>query len=232
MNRPILYHIIRRVQKAKRVSNIVVATTNKKEDRILEKITNACDISIFYGSSEDVLDRYYQTAKCFNFSNIVRITADCPVIDPEILDNTINKFCTDSYDYVSNCITRTFPEGMSVEVFTFEALERCWLESVWMSEREHVTPYLWKNPSVFKLAELINNDGNLAHIRLTVDYPNDLELVRIIYRNLFPINPYFSMLNVIEFLRDNPNLLNINRNTSSIEWYRASLKKDQIAKDK
>jgi spore coat polysaccharide biosynthesis protein SpsF len=231
MGRPVLYHVIRRVQWARRVSKIIVATTKNNEDRILEKITNACNVSIFFGSSEDVLDRYYRTAKSFNLSNIVRITADCPVIDPNIIDNTIDKFCTDTYDYVSNCLTRTFPEGMSVEVFTFEALEKCWLESVWMSEREHVTPYMWKNPELFKSAELLNDDGNQGHIRLTVDYPNDLALIRKIYRKLFPLNPYFLMPDVLNFLRKNPNLLNINRNVPSIEWYRASLKNDHITKD-
>lgn len=229
MGRPVLYHVIRRVQWAKHVSKIIVATTKMNEDKNLEKITNACNVSIFFGSSEDVLDRYYQTAKSFNLSNIVRITADCPVIDPDIINNTIDKFCTDMYDYVSNCLTRTFPEGMSVEVFTFEALEKCWLESVWMSEREHVTPYIWKNPAIFKSAELLNNEGNQAHIRLTVDYPSDLALIRKIYRKLFPTNPYFLMPDIINFLRKNPNLLNINRNVPSIEWYRTSLKNDRLA---
>lgn len=232
MDKPILYHIIRRIQRAEYVTKIIVATTNNSEDRILERITDACNVSIFFGSSEDVLDRYYQTAKNFDLSNIVRITADCPVIDPKILDSTIEKFCTDTNDYVSNCLTRTFPEGMSVEVFSFKALHKCWRESVWMSEREHVTPYIWKNPALFKSTELLNKAGNQGHIRLTVDYPNDLELVRLIYQNLFPVNPYFSMPDIIQFLGQNPSLLNMNRNTSSIEWYRASLKNDHVAIDK
>jgi spore coat polysaccharide biosynthesis protein SpsF (cytidylyltransferase family) len=231
MGRPVLYHVIRRVQWAKRVSKIIVATTKKNEDRVLKKITNACSVSIFSGSSEDVLDRFYQTAKSFDLSNIVRITADSPVIDPDIIDSTIDKFCTDVYDYVSNCLTRTFPEGLSVEVFTFEALEKCWQESAWMSEREHVTPYIWKNPGVFKSAELLNNEGNQGHIRLTVDYPNDLKLIRKIYRNLFPLNPYFMMPDITKFLKKNPNLLNMNRNAPSIEWYRESLKNDHITKN-
>jgi spore coat polysaccharide biosynthesis protein SpsF (cytidylyltransferase family) len=227
MGRSMLYHIIRRVQHAKLISDTVVATTNKSEDRILEKITRACRIPIFFGSSEDVLDRFYQTARTHNFTNIVRITADCPVIDPIIIDKTINKFNMGSYDYVSNCLNRTYPEGMSVEVFTFEALKVCWQNSVWKSEREHVTPFLWKNPNKFKISELTNEEGNQSHIRLTVDFPNDLKLIRKIYRHLYPENPYFLKPDIIKFLSQNPSLLEINKNIPILQGYTTSLKNDK-----
>jgi spore coat polysaccharide biosynthesis protein SpsF len=232
MGKPTLYHIIRRIQQAKRISKIVVATTDKNEDRILEKITSACNIPIFFGSSNDVLDRYYQAARTFNFLNIVRITADCPVIDPIIIDKTIDKFNTDNYDYVSNCLTRTFPEGMSVEVFTFESLKKSWHDSVWLSEREHVTPYMWKNPGIFKIAELSNKEGNQSHIRLTVDFPNDFELIKKIYQNLYPLIPYFLMPDILKFLTDNPKLLDINKNITLLGGYKTSLKNDRRIKDK
>jgi spore coat polysaccharide biosynthesis protein SpsF (cytidylyltransferase family) len=232
MGKPILYHIIRRVQQARRISKIIVATTNKNEDRILEKITSACNIPIFFGSNNDVLDRYYQAARTFNFLNIVRITADCPVIDPIIIDKTIDRFNSSSYDYVSNCLTRTFPEGMSVEVFTFEALKKSWHDSVWLSEREHVTPYMWKNPDIFKSAELLNEKGNQSHIRITVDYPSDFKLIKKIYQSLYPSNPYFLLPDIIKFLAENPLLLKINNNIPLLEGYEASLKNDRKIKAK
>jgi spore coat polysaccharide biosynthesis protein SpsF len=198
------------------------------EDRILGKITNACNVPIFFGSVDDVLDRFYQAARKFNFSNVVRITADCPVIDPVIIDKTIDKFGAANYDYVSNCITRTFPEGMSVEVFTFEALEKCWKESVWLSEREHVTPYIWKNPDVFNIAELLNEKGNQSHIRLTVDFPSDLKVIKKVYKSLYPANPYFLSPEIINFLTNNPHIAQINNNIPILEGYRTSLKNDRM----
>jgi spore coat polysaccharide biosynthesis protein SpsF len=231
MTKPILYHVIRRVQQAKRISDVVVATTDKREDKILEEIANACKVPIFFGSSNDVLDRYYQAATRFNFVNIVRITADCPVIDPTIIDKTVDKFNSGSYDYVSNCLTRTFPEGMSVEVFTIEALRKCWCNAIWSSEREHVTPYMWKNPNIFRSDELLNEEGNQSKIRLTIDFPRDFLLIKKIYDKLFPLNPYFLLPDVINLLKTNPNLNKINNNIGIREGYLASLKNDQIVKD-
>lgn len=226
LGKPMLYHVIRRVQYASLVSEIVLATTKRQEDVGLEKIAAAAGIKTYFGSSDDVLDRYYQAARKFGFKQIVRITADCPLIDPFIIDSTIKKFSSNSYDYVSNSMHPTFPEGLSVEVFTFDALEMAWNEADMMSEREHVTPYIRKNPDKFKSSEL-SNDVNLSHLRWTVDYKADLEFVRRVYRHLFRINPYFNYHDILQLLEENPHLTSINAGIERDEGYKKSIREDR-----
>lgn len=221
-----LYHVIRRTQHANLVSEIVLATSNKQEDRILGDIAAATGIRTFFGNSDDVLDRYYQAGKKYGIMNIVRITADCPLIDPHLIDRTIEKFQKGSYDYVSNTIHPTFPEGLSVEVFSFAALERAWKEARLMSEREHVTPYIWKNPRKFKLGELFN-DADLSHLRWTVDHRVDLEFVRRVYHRLFNSNPYFSYEDILQLVNHYPHLSSINAGIPRNEGYKKSLLEDK-----
>jgi len=232
MNKPLLYHVIRRLQASKLVSSIVVATTEQREDKVLRKICDLTNVSIFYGNTNDVLDRYYEAARTFNLENIVRITADCPVIDPTIIDDAISKFIKEGVDYLNNCSIRTFPEGMSVEVFRFETLKKTWKESSWSSEREHVTPYIWKNADKFSQAVLLNQKGNQSDLRLTIDYPIDLVLIRKIYRNLFPINPYFGSDDIIQLINQLPGLKEMNNDIVKYEGYTKSLREDTIVKPK
>ncbi|MDF0681312.1 MAG: glycosyltransferase family protein [Candidatus Nitrosocosmicus sp.] len=232
MYKPLLYHEIRRLQRSRLVSSIVVATTEQSEDKVLKKICDLTNVNIFYGNTHDVLDRYYNAARNFNLENIVRITADCPVIDPKIIDEAISKFIKEGVDYLNNCSIRTFPEGMSVEVFRFETLEKAWKESLWSSEREHVTPYIWKNADKFSQAVLLNPNGNQSDIRLTIDYPKDLILIRKIYRSLFPMNPYFGLDDIIELINQFPDLKDINNDIIKYEGYTKSLREDTIVKTK
>lgn len=226
VGKPMLYHVIRRTKHADLVSEVILATSKKQEDKILEDIATATGIRTFFGNSDDVLDRYYQAAKEYGIRNVVRITADCPLIDPGIIDRTIEKFREGSFDYVSNSIRPTFPEGLSVEVFSFEALERAWLEARLMSEREHVTPYIWKNSNRFKLGEL-SNTLNLSHLRWTVDYKADLAFVKVVYHNLFKINPYFSYSDILQLLERKPHLKSINAGIKLREGYEKSLREDR-----
>lgn len=226
-NKPLLFHQIKRIQQSKFISLIIIATTNNKEDKVLKRICDISHVPIFYGNTHDVLDRYYETALEFKLSNIVRITADCPVIDPIIIDKSISKFRKDKVDYLSNCLVKTFPEGMSVEVFTFDSLKKAWQESNLLSEREHVTPYIWKNPDIFKISELINPYGNQSNFRLTIDYPQDLVLIRAIYKKLFAKNPFFELKDITDLLEFDNSLYNINKNIPKYEGYKKSLKNDQ-----
>ena len=124
--RPLLYYVINQLRYCTKVKNLVIATTTNQEDDEIEKFANNNSINIFRGKEKDVLDRYFQCAKKHSFSTIVRITADCPLIDPQIVDNVIEKFFSGSYDYATNTLIRTFPIGTDVEVFSFSALERTW----------------------------------------------------------------------------------------------------------
>jgi spore coat polysaccharide biosynthesis protein SpsF (cytidylyltransferase family) len=225
-NKPMLYHIIRRLQISELVSRIIIATTCREEDKILKVIANVTHVNIFYGNETDVLDRYYQAATKFNAKNIVRITADSPVIDAEIIDLTIDKFNQGNFDYVSNWLNPTFPEGMSVEVFTFDSLRTAWNNANLKSEREHVTPYIWKNPEKFFLGEYTNYK-NQSEFRVAVDYPEDLILIKKLYRVLYGSKPYFGISDIVKVLEQNPNWARINSKYQRLEGYKLSLKEDK-----
>jgi spore coat polysaccharide biosynthesis protein SpsF len=221
--KPMLFHVLRRVQNAELVSRVILATTTHPSDKILANIAKVAGAEAYLGSADDVLDRYYQAAKQFNAAKIVRVTADCPVIDPSIIDSVIRKFSKTKCDYASNA--STLPEGLGVEVFTFDALKKAWTEAKLMSEREHVSPYIWKNPRLFKLAE-VKGKPNFSHLRLTVDYEVDLKFVAKLYRHLFELNPYFGYRDILSLLDQYPKLSQINRGIPRREGYRRSLEKD------
>jgi len=226
--KPMLFHVIKRVQKADLISKVYLATTLESQDIVLGKIALAAGIDTFFGATDDVLDRYYQAAIKFRLSHIVRITADCPLIDPVIINSTIKKFTEGSYDYLSNSLIRTFPDGLNTEVLTFEALEKAWIEAKWTSEREHVTPYIWKNPKLFRLGKLLNHSENSSQLRWSVDYDVDLILVRAIYRRLYSLNPYFGYADILELLKKCPQLNLINGGITINEGYEKSIKEDKI----
>lgn len=223
--KPMLFHVLRRVQNAELISNVILATTTDPRDKILAKIAKAAGAETYFGNAEDVLDRYYQVAKKIKASNIVRITADCPVIDPHIIDSVIRKFSNAKCEYASNA--SAVPEGLGVEVFSLEALKKTWAEAKLMSEREHVTPYMWKNPHRFKLLE-VKDKSNFHELRLTVDYEVDLLLITELYHHLFESNPYFGYDDILLLLKQYPKLSQINRGIPRREGYIKSLEKDTV----
>lgn len=204
--RPLLDYLIERVRKAKQINEIIVATTTLAEDDAIEKFCLKNKIAFFRGSSQDVLDRYYQCAKKSGAGIVVRLTADCPLIDPRVIDHMVNEFKGRGYDYVANTLppVGTYPDGMDVEIFTMEALERAWRESQVPAHREHVTHYFWKTPN-FK-THRVDRTESLSSYRLTVDYPEDFEVVSNILSFLYPKNPDFTMENIIEYLNSQPDL--------------------------
>ena len=206
-NKPMLHYLIKQLEFSKEINEIVIATTTLKEDLEIVKFAKKNNIRFFIGSDDDVLDRYYQCAKEFSFSTIVRITADNPLIDPHIVDKVIRCFKDNTYDYVSNAISRTFPYGTEVEIFSFNALENAWKNACKHSEREHVTSFIYKNKTKFKTFNLTNKI-DLSRFRWTIDRPNDLKLVREIIskNNKFPITTEA----VLKILKENPDLLKSN----------------------
>jgi spore coat polysaccharide biosynthesis protein SpsF len=221
---PVLYYVISQLQHSKFLNKIVIATTDLKEDDKIVEFAQNLGIDYFRGSSSDVLDRYYQCAKKFSFSTIVRITSDDPLIDPEIVDQVIKKFYSGSYDYVTNTLPRTFPYGTETEVLTFEALHIAWIEAKQSYEREHVTPYLYNNPDKFKIGSLIHSK-NISFLRWTVDKQTDLELVRIIVSKIkkTPI----LMDDIINLLTKEPQLIDINKDQISDNFHPTPLKTDE-----
>jgi len=227
--KPMLWHVIERVKRARLVDAVVVATTEKREDSVVEKIAKECGVECFRGSEEDVLDRYYRAAERFGADVVVRITADCPLIDPELIDRAIELFLSGNFDYVSNTLPPTYPDGLDVEVFSFNALEKAWRMARMASEREHVTPYIRNHPEIFTLGNL-KSEVDLSHMRWTVDRIEDLEFVREVYRELYRKGKNFHMKEVLRLLEDKPELAEINRHIERDEGYKKSLREDRVVK--
>lgn len=212
--KPILCHDIDRVSDAVTVDHIVIATTLKpNDDTIVAAIKGySPKISSYRGSEDDVLDRYYQAAKSAKADVIVRVTSDCPLIDPDILDRVVRLLLDDpSLDYASNVLGRlTFPRGLDVQAITMPALERIWKAATEAEDREHVTLYIRKHPEEFHTAK-IQNETDLSTHRWTVDEEDDLRLVKELYRRLYPTKPNFRMDDVLSVLAAEPDLSSINR---------------------
>jgi spore coat polysaccharide biosynthesis protein SpsF len=223
---PLLYYVLDQLTYCTNLTKFVIATTVKKEDDEIVNFAQEHHISYFRGNSEDVLDRYYQCSKKFLFSTIVRITADNPLIDPQIVDQVIEKFKVGKYDYVTNCLVRTFPYGTEVEIFSFDALELAWKNAKKPSEREHVTPYFFNNKEKFRIFNVTNLE-NLSHLRWTVDQKEDLDLVRIITSKIKK-RPIL-IKDIIELLSKESNLININKKLIPNEGYLKSLEKEDVS---
>jgi len=191
----VLERVIERVNSSKLIKEVVVATTIRKEDLEITKLCSNIGISIYCGSENDVLDRYYQAARLFKADHIVRITSDCPLIDSKIIDEVTNLHLYKKADYTSNIIKETYPDGQDVEIFTFEALAEAWEKAKLPSEREHVTPYIKKNSTIFNIANLVNKE-DLSQKRWTLDYPEDYKFIKAVYSELYSFNSFFGYQDV------------------------------------
>lgn len=222
MGHTVIEHIIARIQAAKNIDQTVLATTVNEEDRALVEVAQAKGVSVYRGSVNDVLDRFYQAAKLANADTICRITADDPFKDPMIIDEIINQFATGNYDYVSNTLSPTYPEGLDIEVFSFTTLAKAWKEAKKPSEREHVTPYIWNNPQLFKLHN-VEYIENLSQLRWTLDHPRDWVFVQQVYEELYKPDKLFLMSDILKLLQDKPCLIDLNSGTLRNEGYFESI---------
>jgi spore coat polysaccharide biosynthesis protein SpsF len=223
--KPILAHQILRVKKAKTLHRVAIATTTSPADDAVARLGKKYGALVFRGSEDDVLDRYYQAAKSLGATIIVRLTGDCPLLDPGLIDKTVRFFKKGHFDYAANGLPPTLPDGMDVEVFSFLSLETAWKKASLVSDREHVTSYIWKNPKKFMIGGT-SEKINLSHLRLTVDEPNDLRLVKKIFNCLYPKNNFFSLRDIVRLLKENPRLVGINSNIGRNEGYLKSLRED------
>ncbi len=219
--KPLIQRVVDRVSCSK-VDEVVVATTKNIEDNALVKWCKKNLVHSFCGSEDNVLERYYECAKFYHADIIVRITADDPFKDPFVINESIDILINEQYDYVSNTILPTFPEGVDVEVFTFNALEKCFNEAILSSEKEHVTPYIWKNNNDFSLYNLTHTQ-DISSLRWTVDYKEDLDFSRAVYTHL-QHKKCFSMKDVLSVLEQYPNLYDLQREVVRNEGYIKSIK--------
>ena len=206
--RTALARVVRRLSRATLINEVVVAASNLPADAAIVRECERLDIPCFRGSEADVLDRYYWAAKNFDVDAVVRITSDCPLIDPQLVDEIIQVFATEEADYASNVIPRTYPRGLDTEVFTTEALAWAWLEAREPHQREHVTPYFYEHPGTFKIASAAG-DADFSHHRWTLDTPEDLELIRAIYFR-FDDRDDFSWRDVLDLTEREPELSQLN----------------------
>ena len=225
--RPMLWHVIQRVKRANLVDRVVVATSTKAADDAIEQMCRDNGVSCYRGSEQDVLDRYYVAARGEKAGQIVRITADCPLIDPEVIDRVVRRFQRGDLDYASNAMVRSYPDGLDTEVFSFSALERAWHEATKASEREHVTPYL--RSEKFRTANVESESTSLyQHYRWTVDEAEDLDFIRAVYRSMQE-KEVFGVKDVLELLEKNPWLEKMNSDIVSNRGYYKSLFEDAHA---
>lgn len=209
--RPMLVRVAERVRRAKTIQSLMVATTLDASDDPLEALCHERGYAMYRGSQYDVLDRFYQAACLAEADVIVRLTADCPLLDPDLIDQTVQLFLQSGADFAANRLPppwkRTFPIGLDVEVCSFTALERAWNHAELLFEREHVMPYLYDEEGRFKVA-VLDNDVDYGSLRWTVDTPQDLELVRVLVSRF--ADDHFTWKDVLALVQREPELMQIN----------------------
>lgn len=205
---PVLERVLRRVQRAVQVQEVAVATTDKSADRAIVQECERLGVACVCGSEDDVLDRYQKAAKVLAADIVVRITSDCPLIDPQLIDETLASFFDKQADYASNSLHCTYPRGLDAEVFTVAGLQRAGAEATRAYEREHVTPYFYEHPEIFKVIH-VTGEADYSHYRWTLDTPEDLQLIRAVYSHMGNRDD-FSWLDVIQLMERRPELADLN----------------------
>jgi glutamate-1-semialdehyde-2,1-aminomutase len=223
---PMVWHVVNRLKQAPSLDQIMVATSKESHDDELADFCQKNNIPCSRGKELDVLDRFYQAAKQFKADVICRITADCPLIDPQVVERVVSIFLKGDYDYVSNVLHYTYPDGLDIEVFSFKALEASWQEVSSQAEREHVTLY-FRTSGKFRLANVENDDYPIdQYMRWTVDEPSDLAFVRAIYARLGEGEKVFGLPDILQLLAQAPEIKEINKGIICNEGYYKSLAKE------
>lgn len=225
LERPMILRQLERIRRARRIDDWVLATSTDASDDALTEVVRSAGVRVYRGSLDDVLARFVGAVADSDATHVVRLTGDCPLADPEIIDSVIARAAEGGADYVSNTLQPTYPDGLDVEVCRRTALLRASAVAQLRSEREHVTPYLYKHPELFALESIVN-DVDLSAERWTVDEPRDFEFVSRIYGELYPRNPAFGWREVLSLLSAQPQLRSINTGIQRNEGYQKSLKQD------
>ncbi len=223
IGRPVLWHVVDRLRFCKKIETIIVATTTEREDDVIDEWCCAHWVRCFRGSQEDVLDRYYHAAKFYQAASILRITADCPALDPVVVDELLSEYEAHGYDACG--LAGEFPDGLDCEVMSFSALERAWKEAEMASEREHVTPYIHAHPDLFRVGKF-ERFYNLAHHRWTLDEESDFHFLERVFHRLYQEGRPFLTSVILALLESEPELMDINQGITRNEGYLRSLQSD------
>lgn len=225
--KPLLMTMVRRLQRSKLLGTIVVATTTSACDDSLVSLCAEYDVPVFRGHPTDLLDRHYQCAVSWGADVVLKIPSDCPLIDPGVVDRVITCFNNGNFDYVSNLHPASYPDGQDVEVMCLNALARAWREAKENFEREHTTPYIWERPEQFRVGNVAWETGrncSMTH-RITVDYPEDYELISSVYNALGSVRLDFGIDDITWFMDTHPEVMAINAHLTGVNWYRHHMSK-------
>lgn len=228
LGKPMLLRQIERVSRSRLIDELVVATSVDRSDDTIAALCSVNGVACFRGSLQDVLDRYYQAAVLYRADTVVRLTGDCPLADPELIDDVIAFREHGGFEFASNAIEPTFPDGLDAAVFRMTLLKDAWQEATLPSDREHVTMFMRRNSTRYRLGSY-KGGTDLSHMRWTVDEPEDFGLVERIYTRLYPANPCFSTRDILALLDAEPALMGLNARFERNDGLRRSLQKDPPA---
>lgn len=218
---------VERVRASRLCGRVVVATTLDPADDLVWTACQELGWDCFRGSDQDLLDRHYQAALKYGADTVIKIPGDCPLIDPAIIDGVITYYLenADKYDYVSNLHPATWPDGNDVEIMSFQAIENAWKNATRLFEREHTTPYIWERPDQFRIGNVVMEGGidySMTH-RLTIDYEEDYLFIKAVWEELYPVNPLFTVGDILALMERRPDIYGINRSLAGVNWYRNHL---------
>ena len=230
VGKPMLWHIVRRVRAVPSIDEVVVATPEGPADEVLRRYCETEGIASFSGSELDVLDRFYRAAQAFGADPVLRITADCPLVDPELVEELIGIYRSGSYDYAAVAAGAdahtleggSFPDGMDAECFSFASLERAWKEAQDPRDREHVTRFIWRRKGLFRCTKLLASQ-KYPPLRLTVDHPQELVVASQIYERLYREHDIFHLADIVDLLGREPEIIKPNEHLIEGQHYRAVL---------
>ena len=223
MGKPMIQNVYERLLRCKKIDNIIVATTACEDDDAIAHHFLKQGVQVFRGSAEDPLERYYMTAKEYRLTHIVRAMADCPFLDPGLIDSLVDFYFTGDFSFCH--LTGSFPSGLDTTLFSYETLKKAHKSAVKRSEREHITPFITNNPNLFKIGAYEPLDG-LYHHRWVVDYPEDYKFAQAVYAALSKQKKDFRWKDVVNFLEKNPEIFAINHFIVRDQGYQNSLLND------
>jgi len=224
---PMILRQIERIKRAEYIDKLILATSTDQSDDELSELCQQHGIECLRGSLNDVLDRFYQVAVRYTPDHIVRLTGDCPLTDPQVIDEVIQTHLSGQYDYTSNTVEPTYPDGLDVEIFRLSCLERAWKEASLTSQKEHVTLFFHQHSELFNIGS-VKNTVDLSKLRWTVDELEDFTLVNKIYEQLYPNNSSFSTSEILNYLNSNEDVKEINSHFKRNDGLKKSLQQDGI----
>lgn len=217
-DKPLIWHVVNRLKKSKRIDKIIIATTTNVNDDKLQNWAIDNNVDCFRGDELDVLDRFYKAASVFQIDTIVRITADDPFKDATVIDRVVDLYESESLDFAYNNNPPSFPEGLDTEVFSYNALEKAAKNAIDTFDREHVTQYFYKNAAIFKQS-CLQHTADISNLRWTIDTQEDWDMTEIVYNRLFKKNNHFDMYEILELLDQEPEISEINSDVKRSTMY-------------